>query len=432
MVKPKVLAVASRRKPWPFFCSASSAALRREEQGKGALRAALPRPRPFQRLVAFAGEKGVRRVGPELRDGGERIGCTHQIARPAVRKLLCLPQVDVEHALLVVVEGEGGVVFPPTYADIGYNIDTLFDGTKVATVDSVGSQANRMEPIFKAAKAGQPENPLSKLVPQLDIAYGNEKTISILEAGHRLGDAVIRSSELKDEARNAFELFLDTGDASALAKLSPTSLVFGVWDSRDTQAKLPRLVQSVIRAWDVDELRRSAQYNPALDYAALEVFSEEDKQKAEGKAESPLAQRGFVHVPATGAHGGVVARGPIERMVTVNLVALRKLDGENAQNLRRYVLGIALVAATEPLDGFLRQGCLLVQDEKAVTEWVAVARDGVRTPITLSSDVALDYAKAAAAAFGVGIDRRIAFKRELAQADLKELDKKKGKKTKAA
>lgn len=339
---------------------------------------------------------------------------------------LCLKQK------LVSVEGEGGVVFPPTCADIGYNIDTLFDGTKVATVDSVGSQANRMEPIFKAAKAGQPENPLSKLVPQIDIAYGNEKTISILEAGHRLGDAVIRSSELKDEARNAFELFLDTGDASALAKLSPTSLVFGVWDSRDTQAKLPRLVQSVIRAWDVDELRRSAQYNPALDYAALEVFSEEDKQKAEGKAESPLAQRGFVHVPATGAHGGVVARGPIERMVTVNLVALRKLDGENAQNLRRCVLGIALVAATEPLDGFLRQGCLLVQDEKAVTEWVAVARDGVRTPITLASDVALDYAKAAAAAFGVGIDHRIAFKRELAQADLKELDKKKGKKTKDA
>jgi CRISPR-associated protein Csb1 len=119
-------------------------------------------------------------------------------------------------------------------------------------------------------------------------------------------------------------------------------------------------------------------------------------------------------------------------MVTVNLVALRKLDGENAQNLRRYVLGIALVAATEPLDGFLRQGCLLVQDEKAVAEWVAVTRDGVRAPIILSSDVALDYAKAAAAAFGVGIDRRVAFKKELAQADLKELDKKKGKKTKDA
>jgi CRISPR-associated protein Csb1 len=48
-----------------------------------------------------------------------------------------------------------------------YNIDTLSDGTRVCTIDSVGSQANRMEPIFKAP-------PYSQLVPQIDIAYGNE------------------------------------------------------------------------------------------------------------------------------------------------------------------------------------------------------------------------------------------------------------------
>ena len=213
---------------------------------------------------------------------------------------------------LAPVEGEGTVIFPPTYA-MGegrspYNIDTLSDGTRVCTIDSVGSQANRMEPIFK-------NPPYSKLVPQIDIAYGNEKKISILDAGHRLGDAIVRTSkneafDLPGAARDAFDEFL-RGDATAIAKLAPTSLVFGVWDSRDTQAKLPRIVQSVIRAWDVSELKRSAQYNPALDYAALGVFSEEDKQKAEGRAESRLAQRGFVHVPATGAHGGIVSRGPI-------------------------------------------------------------------------------------------------------------------------
>src|SRR6185437_16704583 len=65
---------------------------------------------------------------------------------------------------LLPVEGEDGVIFPPTYADIGYNIDTLSDGSQVATIDSVGAQANRMEPIFKAADTGQPENPLSRLV----------------------------------------------------------------------------------------------------------------------------------------------------------------------------------------------------------------------------------------------------------------------------
>lgn len=336
---------------------------------------------------------------------------------------------------LLPVEGDGGVIFPPTYADIGYNIDTLADGTKVATIDSVGSQANRMEPIFKAAKPGGPENPLSKLVPQIDIAYGNEKTVSILETGHRLGDAVIRSSDLKDEAQKAFKLLLDAGDASALAKLAPTSLVFGVWDSRDTQAKLPRLVQSVIRAWDVDILHRAAQYNPAFDYVA-EGELEESADKAENDRRS---QKGFRHAPAVWRDnsrkepvlGGVVARGPIERIVTVNLVALRKLDGENVQTLRRYILSLALVSATEPLDGFLRQGCLLVPDQKVPAEWIVVARDGSRTSIAFSATVALDYAKAVADKFGVGPDRRVAFKKELAQDDL-EQDKKKGKKTQNA
>jgi CRISPR-associated protein Csb1 len=332
---------------------------------------------------------------------------------------------------LLPVEGEGGVIFPPTYADIGYNIDTLSDGTKVATIDSVGSQANRMEPAFKAAKPGQPVNPLAKLVPQIDITYGNEKVVSILEAGHRLGDALVRSSELRDEAKKAFELFLDIGDASSLAKLAPTSLVFGVWDSRDTQAKLPRIVQSVIRAWDITELTRSAQYNPPIDYSALDVFSEEEKAKQEGDAKSPLAKRGFVHVPAGRALGGVVARGSIERHVTVNLIALRKLDGGDAPSLRRYVLGLALVAATEPLDGFLRQGCLLTSDPASPGEWVSVGRDGVRAPVDLTADTARDFASKAAEAFGVGQDRRVAFKKEFAQSDLKDNDKKKTGKAKA-
>ena len=177
---------------------------------------------------------------------------------------LCLKQ----H--LIPVEGEGAVFFPPTYAEVGYNIDKLSDGTAVATVDSVGAQANRMEPIFKSGP-GEPE--IAKLVPQIDIDLGNGKSLSTLDAGHRLGDAIIRSSSLAKEAQQAFNTFLDLGDSTPIAKLSPTSLVFGVWDSRDTQAKLPRIVQSVIRAWDVDSLKRSAQYITPIDYAALEVFS---------------------------------------------------------------------------------------------------------------------------------------------------------------
>ena len=217
--------------------------------------------------------------------------------------------------ILLPVEGADAVIFPPTYAKIGYNIDRLSDGTTVAMIDSVGAQANRMEPLFKAQANGSPQNPYAALVPQVTITYGNDRSISILEAGHRLGDALIRSTALADEANSAFRTYLDTGDASAIARLAPTSLVFGVWDSRDTQAKLPRIVQSVIRAWDVDTLKRSAQYSPPVNYAELNVFSETEQKKQEGDQKSPLAKRGFVHVPATGEHGGIVVHGELRRDV---------------------------------------------------------------------------------------------------------------------
>lgn len=323
--------------------------------------------------------------------------------------------------LLLPVEGAGAVFFPPTFADVGYNIDTLEDGTKVALVDSVGSQSNRMEPLFK-------EEPLRHLVPQIDVAFGDAKkgtdgTLSLLEAGHRLGDAVVRCTELQETARGAFQALLRTGDAGPLAKLAPTSLVFGAWDSRDTMAKVPRLVQGVIRAWDVSKLTRSAQYNPALDYAALEVFSEEEKQKAEGKGGTPLAERGYVHVPASRSHGGIVARGPIRRDVTINLVALRRLGGPDRDAVRKYILGLSLVAATAPQDPFLRQGCLLVPDADQPARWEAIGRDGKRSDVGLTADVALEYASRAAERFGVGEGRQLRFDKGRAKDDAKKKDK---------
>lgn len=320
---------------------------------------------------------------------------------------------------LMPVEGERSVLFPPTYADIGYNIDVLSDGTKVVTIDSVGSQANRIEPVF----GSDPE--LRDLVPNCVIEIEDGKSVSLLEVGHRLGDAIVRSSTLKDEAQRAFNTFLSTGDATAIAKLAPTSLIFGVWDSRDTQAKLPRIVQSVIRAWDVDELKRSAQYSPPVDYSKMQVFSEEEKEKSEGDPKSPLAKRGFVAVPATGALGGVVARGPIVREVTVNLIALRRLKAkEDPAALRGYVLGLCLVAATEPLDGFLRQGCLLVP-KPGQAKWEQVARTGERVEVALTNGEARRIAFTAAKDFGVGASKVAKFDRSLAKGDLSDKESKK-------
>lgn len=328
---------------------------------------------------------------------------------------------------LIPVEGEDAVIFPPTYADIGYSIDELSDGTKVAQIDSVGSQANRMEPLFK-------DKPLSDLVPQIDINLGNQRTVSLLDAGHRLGDALVRCSELHQEVKDAFEALSERRDAHPIAKLAPTTLVFGAWDSRGEGAKLPRLVQATVRAWDVDVLHRAAQYNPPVDYSKLGVFDEDTKTKAEGNTKSPLAQRGFVHVPAIWRDdakkerilGGIIARGGIWRDVTVNLIALRALGGENGQALRHYVLGLALVAAGEPQDGFLRQGCFLTLDPVQSSQWSLVYRDGRRQPVAFDAHAARDYAASRAKTFGVGSSKTVAFRTDLAikdAEDQKEKDK---------
>lgn len=332
---------------------------------------------------------------------------------------------------LLPVEGEGGVIFPPTYADIGYNIDTLSDGTKVATIDSVGSQANRMEPMFKQLG-------YASLVPQIEIECGDSRKVSIFEVGHRLGDALIRSTNLKDEAQQAFKTLLDSGNAQAIAKLAPTSLVFGVWDSRDTSAKVPRLVQSVIRAWGVDKLTRSATYNPPLDYSALEVFSAEDKTAAENDSKNPLSQRGFVNALNTAAHGGIISNR-IEQDITVNLVALRRIRAgstDETKKLRRYLLGLSLVAATAPLDGFLRQGCLLTPAPDSLASWKLVNRDGKREDIALTHEAAKIYAVTAATSFVVGASKvgskAIKFEKDAAKNDVAESKKKAAAKKTAA
>src|SRR5882724_5173495 len=104
------------------------------------------------------------------------------------------PAAIVIREYLIPVEGPDGVLFPSTYAagdgfPGGYNVDGEANGTNVCLIDSVGSQANRIEPIFKEEK-------YKHLVPQVTVKAG-EKEISILEAGHRAGDAIVRCTELE-------------------------------------------------------------------------------------------------------------------------------------------------------------------------------------------------------------------------------------------
>jgi CRISPR-associated protein Csb1 len=331
------------------------------------------------------------------------------------------PAAFVLREHLMPVEGTDAVLFPATFASGegfsgGYNIDEK-DGKNVCLIDSVGSQANRIEPLFMQAK-------YQHLVPQVVIKVG-EHEVNILEAGHRAGDALVRCSALQKELQDAFRAVL-AGNAEPLAKVAPTSLVFGVWDSRDTQAKLPRLVSSTVRAFDVQKLTRGAVYIPPVDYGDMDIFSEEEKAKAEGNNKSPLAQRGFVHNPASAAHGGVIARGGIRRDATLGLAALRLLhagkDEKKTLALRRYVLGLSLVAFTSNVSSYLRQGCTLVLDPEKPREFVEVYANGKRPPCPITHDAALAFATVAAKTFGVGESRTVAFEKAKAKADVKRKD----------
>lgn len=342
------------------------------------------------------------------------------------------PAALVVREHLIPAEGADAVLFPATFAGNGYNIDwenpSAEAGRNVCLIDSVGSQANRIEPIFK-------EEPYSGLVPQIVIQVG-EKQINLLDAGHRAGDALARCSALQGDLQEAFKAVLK-GNAMPLAKIAPTSLVFGVWDSRDTQAKLPRLIASTVRAYDVRKLTRSATYIAPFDYASADVFSEEEKQKAEGDDKNPLSKRGFVNALATGSHGGVIADGGIRRDAVLALSALRLLNADTPDNtakLRRYILGLALVAITKLPLAYYRQGTILTLDPDHPREFKAVDSDGSRTDAAITHEAALAFAEASAKDFGVGESRTVDFNSEKAKSDLKETkeEKKKAKSKKAS
>lgn len=332
------------------------------------------------------------------------------------------------------------VLFPPTFAGDGYKgtgyaIDELGDGTLTALVDTVGSQSNRMEALF----VGDGAAGLGRYVPQVFVSIEKQgsdgetvrRDVSVMEAGHRLGDALIRASGLAEEARAAFFALLERGDHGPIARISPTTLVFGAWDSRDSQAKLPRIVQSTVRAWDVDVLKRSAQYAPPIDYAQYGVFDEEAVEEAEQAAvkasKNPLAVRGYVPVPATDSHGGVRVNGRVTRDVVVNLIALRRVKSPDHEHLSRYVLGLSLAAAASPVDGAFRQGCLLVPAANDPAPWQLVGRDGTREDVAIDLEAIRAYLEPLSKPF-VGATRIVSFDRARARADVTEAPEKAAKK----
>ena len=399
-----------------------------------------------------------------------------------------LPVAITLEEVLEPAEGSGAVIFPPTFAvsknaQHPYQIDGLIfkgevtqepksewvremlkldkfeqginraakntvqkataEGIEVnnCLIDSVGSQANRMESEF-SPKPHKP-SPLPGLVPQITVRLNEGVSANLLDIGHRIADGAVRFSGLREEVTTAIKALRDQANAAPLAKLAPTSLLLGFWDSRPgtTMYKFGRMLSSTIRATNVEIVKRSAQFNPAFlatDVAkeiglAADDLADDDvePQETSGKAaddKDPLSKLGLKAAPAVNTHGGVRVFGQIVRRTQINLVRLRALavtnEGQISETetlkLRRYVLGLALVAARAQTSYDLREGCLL-RCLKAQAHLVFTNSDS--QPFPLEVKTALAYAEQAAAAFGVGEKKEVAFDAKAAKQGVEEVKK---------
>jgi len=128
---------------------------------------------------------------------------------------------------------------------------------------------------------------------------------------------------------------------------------------------------------------------------------------APGGKETKESQLGLAHVPAVKTHGGVQLHGEkaeIRREAILNLSALRTVAGgflEETFKIRRYLLGLALVSFTAPMETNLREGCELVPDPESPATWKMVKHDGTRKDFAIRHEDALAFATVSAEAFGV-------------------------------
>jgi len=274
-------------------------------------------------------------------------------------------------------------LFPPTYPanretrkhrhGTPYTVNVPEEGIKTATLDpvrfktvvldSIQSQANRMEATFTREFA--------HTVPRIGVRAG-AKTAMVTELSHRIADAAIRATDLEEEIRAAFEHH-DAGDSVRIARLCPTALVYGAWDSRDTRVKIPRLIRCEIVAHDVEVSTRSAQFSGTFSREQLGMTETQWKKGAEV---------GFAPTPSVDQHGGVSVKGSIVQSAQIHLGAVRHLGDGNDGVLARYVLGLAVVGLLYGGREYnLRSGCWLVPDG-APQAW-RVRRTGERDPVDL-------------------------------------------------
>ena len=322
-------------------------------------------------------------------------------------------------------DGSGGKVFPPTYAVVAenkYAVEERQVGDRVVTtvlLDSVASQANRAE---LALLEGWEAKELSFPVPYVDFTGepGVEDLgrVTVLEAPHRLADAIFRDSllggtlfRLSDIGRAITEA--RPGNATDLFRYAPTALLFGQWDSTGPKgglgSKFQRAYVSEIVGLDAQIGRKvGSRIDPLqIERDAAVVYEHADPQQrwtldpaeaAQEKGKSKLAggdgrpseiNHGNI-APLIDSQAGGVTISEARQTAVLSLAALRRLrfagesrEAEVAARTAVAALGVAAIAYGYEADHDLRSRCLLIPQHPPVIEMVG--RDG-GSPETVSVD----------------------------------------------
>lgn len=340
--------------------------------------------------------------------------------------------------------GPGDKIFPPTHAvddknkkpGAKYAFETRrIGGQDVACVlvDSVQSQANRME---EALQALWDEKKIALPVVSVDFSTIAPEVgrVTSLTAPHRIADALLRDSLLGNQLFRLSEIgksFTDasTKNATALFKVCPTGLVFGLWDSTGPKgglgAKFQRALVSEIvginaaagsktesridplnilkKAADIYAAEGDERWTTDIAQAKKDAQGEAIKFGKEGKPSE--VNHGNV-TPSIDSVGGGVTIDEAKHSVVLSLAALRRLGFEKGASEARTVLaalGLISVLAAESRGHDLRSRCLLVPKEGSALKLEAVGRDGKTTPVTLDLKGAIELYTAAVNALPEGI-----------------------------
>lgn len=343
--------------------------------------------------------------------------------------------------------GPGDKVFPPTYAVTSshkYATEERRLGDKVSEVvllDSVASQANRAElALLEGWEMGDLEFPVPFVDFTIDDEVADIGKLTVLEAPHRLADAIFRDSLLDDTLFRLSDIGRAITDAqprnaAALFRYSPTGLLFGMWDSTGPKgglgskfqrayvseivgldAKVGRKVGSRLDPLQIEREAAGrniyAHSNPdqvwTLD--ASEAADKKGKPEVKGDGRPSEINHGNV-APSIDAQAGGVTISQAVQTTVISLAALRRLrfaghdrTAETAARTAVAALGVASIAYQHEMDHDLRSRCLLIPDHPPRIE--LVGRDGSPAEtVDIDKPVAktlLDQAAAYAAEQGIG------------------------------